>query len=74
MESSNSSKTSSGGISFFGMLAILFIGLKLTGYIDWSWWWVMAPLWAPFAVVLGLLAAALTVVGLTAAVETLKGK
>lgn len=43
------------------MLAVLFIGLKLTHYIDWSWWWILAPLWAyPVAtfsagVVLGLI-------------------
>ncbi len=41
-----SQKTSSnGGVGFTGLLAILFIGLKLTGYIDWSWWWVLSPLW-----------------------------
>lgn len=42
--------SSSGGVGFLGLLAILFIGLKLTGYIDWSWWWVTAPLWAPLAI------------------------
>jgi hypothetical protein len=41
--SSNSS--SSGGIGFTGLLTILFIGLKLTGHITWSWWWVLSPLW-----------------------------
>lgn len=45
--SSNSS--SSSGIGFFGLLTILFVALKLTGYIDWSWWWVLAPLWIPAA-------------------------
>lgn len=44
---SDSSKTSSGGIGFGGMLCILFIALKLTHYIDWSWWWVFAPIWVP---------------------------
>lgn len=39
-----------GGIGFFGLLAVLFIGLKLTGYIGWSWWWVLAPIWGPLAV------------------------
>lgn len=38
------------GIGFPGMLAILFIGLKLGGVIDWSWWWVFAPLWIPILV------------------------
>jgi hypothetical protein len=41
----SSSSNSSNGISFCGLLTILFIGLKLTNYIDWSWWWVLSPLW-----------------------------
>jgi ABC-type antimicrobial peptide transport system permease subunit len=36
-------------IGFGGLLTVLFIGLKLTHYIDWSWLWVLAPLWAPLA-------------------------
>lgn len=54
MANSNTS-TSSGGIGFFGLLTILFIGLKLTGYITWSWWWVLAPMWGPLAVVIVIL-------------------
>jgi hypothetical protein len=52
---SNASSSSSGGLGFFGLLAILFIGLKLTNNIDWSWWWVLSPLWIPISllVVLG---------------------
>lgn len=42
----------SGGIGFFGALALLFIGLKLGGVITWSWVWVLSPLWGPFALVL----------------------
>lgn len=34
-------------IGFRGLLTILFIGLKLGNIIDWSWWWVFAPLWIP---------------------------
>jgi fatty acid desaturase len=45
----------SNGIGFFGLLAIVFIVLKLTGYIAWSWWWVLAPLWIPFAIVITVL-------------------
>lgn len=47
-------KNSTGGTSFplAGILAVLFIALKLTGYIAWSWWWVLAPLWAPLALAL----------------------
>lgn len=35
---------------FLPILAILFIGLKLTGYIAWSWLWVLSPLWLGFVV------------------------
>ncbi len=41
---SNSSKTT-GGIGFTGALFLVFLVLKLTKVIDWSWWWVTAPLW-----------------------------
>lgn len=37
-------------ISFAGLLAILFIALKLTGVIAWSWLWVLAPLWIGVAI------------------------
>lgn len=39
---------SSGGILLPGM-TILFVALKLTGVIDWSWWWVLAPFWIPLS-------------------------
>jgi hypothetical protein len=51
-------------IDFCGALAILFITLKLTGHIDWSWWWVVSPIWLPFAVLLGLALLGLLGVGL----------
>jgi hypothetical protein len=34
------------------LLTILFVGLKLTNHIDWSWWWVLAPIWIPTSLVL----------------------
>lgn len=42
------------GVGFFGLLAVLFIGLKLGHVIDWSWIWVLSPLWLPSAIVLGI--------------------
>lgn len=36
-------------ISYWPLLIILLIGLKLTGYLEWSWWWVLAPIWGPAA-------------------------
>lgn len=43
-----------GGIGFAGVLTILFIGLKLTGYITWSWWWVLSPIWITILIVLSI--------------------
>ena len=44
------------GVNFFELLAIVFIALKLTHVINWSWWWVLSPLWVPaliaFAIVM----------------------
>lgn len=53
--------SSSGGIGFFGLLGILFIALKLTGYIDWSWWWVTAPLWGGLVLIFAVLFVVLTI-------------
>lgn len=50
MAEKNSS--ANGGIGFFGLLGILFIALKLTGVIDWSWWFVLLPVYGPFMLVL----------------------
>lgn len=48
-----------GNVSLSTVLFIVFLVLKLTGYITWSWWWVTAPLWAGPAVVVGIIAIAL---------------
>ena len=49
-----SSEKTSSGIGFCGLLAIVFIALKLTGYIAWSWLWVLSPIWIPPAVVIAI--------------------
>ncbi len=46
--------TSSSGIGFFGLLTVAFIVMKVAGIISWSWWWVLAPLWMPFTIVVGV--------------------
>jgi len=48
--SSNSSNSS--GIGFVGLLTIVFITLKLTNYITWSWLWVLSPVWIATILVL----------------------
>lgn len=40
-----------GGIGCAGVLLIVFVVLKLTGNINWSWLWVLSPLWGSFALI-----------------------
>lgn len=47
-----SSSSNNGGIGCSGIFFIVFLVLKLTGNIDWSWWWVTSPLWIGVIVVL----------------------
>lgn len=54
MAKDNSAATS-GGVGFGGLLFLLFLALKLTHVIDWSWWWVTAPLWGGVALVVLIL-------------------
>jgi hypothetical protein len=46
-----SSNSNNSGIGFGGLLAIVFITLKLTGVIKWSWLWVLSPLWIVLAII-----------------------
>ena len=39
---------------FIPLLTVLFIGLKLTGYVAWSWLWVLSPMWVTALVVIVL--------------------
>jgi len=55
---------------FLPALTLLFVGLKLTGYVVWSWWWVLAPMWIPVAVA----GALLLVAGALWLAKALKGK
>jgi hypothetical protein len=48
--------TSSGGVGFFGLMFLILMTLKLTNYIDWSWWWITAPLWGGFVIIIIIIA------------------
>ena len=50
----NNEKTTSGGIGFGSALLLTFIILKLVGVIDWSWWWVLSPIWIPVVLLWGV--------------------
>jgi len=67
----------SGGVGVFGLLGVLFVGLKLAHVINWSWWWVTAPFWGGLAVVVAVVLAFLLGAGivlLTAAIVDLAAK
>lgn len=51
--------TVGGGFPVLSILGIAFIVLKLTGYISWSWWWVLAPFWLPLVTLAGVFLAIL---------------
>jgi len=51
---SNSSSPSR-GIGLFGLLTIVFITLKLTEVITWSWFWVLSPLWTLMLIIMFIL-------------------
>lgn len=51
-----------GGIGFCGLLTVAFIVLKLTDVINWSWLWVLAPIWIPTAITLAIIVIVLVVI------------
>lgn len=64
------SNVQSGGVSFLSLLFLVFLTLKLTGYITWSWWYVTMPLWGGFIFFLTVLALFLVGAGLLWVVVT----
>ena len=49
------SSSSSSGVGVFGLMGICFVVLKLTGFINWSWWWVTAPFWGGTAIFMSII-------------------
>lgn len=49
---SRNGNSESGGIGFVGLLQVSFIVMKLMGYINWSWLWVLSPMWGGIVLVL----------------------
>ena len=50
----NNEKTTSGGFGFGSSLLLTFIILKLVGVINWSWWWVLSPIWIPVVLLMAV--------------------
>lgn len=62
MNENRNNNSTAGVIGFCDLLTIVFIVLKLTGVISWSWLWVLAPIWIPVAIILAMLLVVLIVV------------
>ena len=67
--SDNSPKNSkeavaSSGIGFSGLLTLIFITLKLCGVINWSWLWVLSPLWISTALTITIVVIMLIIIAL----------
>jgi hypothetical protein len=55
----SNNNNSSSGLGLGVILFLIFMVLKLTGYITWSWWYVTLPLWGPLLlalVIMGIVA------------------
>ena len=72
-DSSSAGSASSGGIGLGGAVFIVFLVLKLCSVIDWSWWWVTAPLWIPLAIFLGILGLILVIALIIAIIKACTG-
>ena len=59
--SKSGSSSSSSGIGFTGVLQIVFMVLKLLGYIEWSWLWVLSPTWISIILAVLIIGAALII-------------
>ena len=51
------------------ILFIVFLVLKLTNVINWSWWWITAPLWIPVSIALVVLLISSVIIGIIAIIE-----
>jgi hypothetical protein len=67
-------KVNSGGCSLGMVLFLIFLVLKLTGVIAWSWWWVTCPLWGGIALILSILFGALIVGAIIVGIRALLNK
>lgn len=59
--------TTTASFPILGVLGIAFIVMKLGGWgavATWSWWWVLAPFWIPFLVLIVIIVIALIVLGI----------
>lgn len=61
-------------LNFLEALFLLFLGLKLGNVIDWSWWWVFAPIWIPIVLVVAIIGIMAITVMIGAVIAKSKGQ
>lgn len=61
-------------VEWGGMLLVAFVVLKLCNVINWSWWWVTAPVWLPICAILGFLLVVAIVGGIAMLIASCLGK
>lgn len=71
---SQTNVSTSGGVGLGGLLAVVFITLKLVGIIDWSWIWVLSPIWIPMGIAFGFVGGVIIVGLLVALCRPVKKK
>lgn len=59
------------GTLFLELMFLMFLGLKIAGLIDWSWWWVFAPIWVPLLLAVVVIGVAFIIAVIS---TVLKGK
>lgn len=69
MSNENKTVIKKQGLSFSGLLTIIFIVLKLIGVIEWSWVWVLSPLWISVGLSLAIYLIGMLVVGIIAIIK-----
>jgi hypothetical protein len=62
------------GPSFLQLLGLVFIILKLTNVITWSWWLVLLPIWGPIGILLVILIIGLLLMGIGGLYEVMRRK
>jgi len=70
----NNPKVVWSGFGLCDILLVIFIVLKLTKVIAWSWWWVLSPLWIPVGLILGILIFIFVAAGIVIGIATLLNK
>lgn len=68
----NLQKSTSSSFPFFAILGLIFITLKLCSVISWSWWWILAPIWGPFATAIGIILICCIILGIGCIIEAVK--